>query len=315
MAFGDIVLLKDKTPLGPFTRTQIQAGLSRGEFSARDLAHTPGLRDWLPLLEVLHHLDREVVHWPRPRDVRVLPPLPYAPRESDAISESEARVKGPFDLPAVPIEKRPIDAPALPPQIPQAKRDPAMEGSPFPPVVPTVANKSFAESALTMSSLRPPSLPAPQPLEPSPLLARFFAWCIDWAVLFLPVLGAFGFAYAVWIIKGPIEHRDPETARQEQALLWRDLRSLVALVAIGFAWLYAAGLECSRWQGTIGKQAMGLKVTDAAGERLSFLRASGRHAAKYLSALPLFLGFMAALFNAQRLTWHDRLAATRVVKK
>jgi uncharacterized RDD family membrane protein YckC len=129
------------------------------------------------------------------------------------------------------------------------------------------------------------------------------------------VLAAFGFAYVAWIIKGPLEHRDPETARQEQALLWRDLRNLVMLVAIGFAWLYAAGLECSRWQGTIGKQVMGLKVTDAAGERLSFLRASGRHAAKYLSALPVFLGFMAALFNAQRLTWHDRLAGTRVVKK
>jgi uncharacterized RDD family membrane protein YckC len=73
-------------------------------------------------------------------------------------------------------------------------------------------------------------------------------------------------------------------------------------------------LESSPWRGTIGKQIMGLVVTDTAGQRLSFLRATGRHAAKYLSALPLFLGFMAALFNAQRLTWHDRLAGTRVVR-
>ena len=144
---------------------------------------------------------------------------------------------------------------------------------------------------------------------------RCLAWAIDWAVLFLPVLIIFGFAYGIWWIRGPLEHRDPETARQEQALLWRNLRELMFTIAIGLAWIYAALLESSRWQGTVGKQCMGLVVTDTAGHRLSFLRASGRHAAKYLSALPLFLGFMAALFNPQRLTWHDRLAGTRVVER
>jgi uncharacterized RDD family membrane protein YckC len=284
MAFGDIVLLKDKTPLGPFTRMQIQEGLSRGEFSARDLAHTPGLRDWLPLLEVLHHLDREVVHWPRSREGRTLPPLPYAPAEPRTVEAASDQALP--NLPALPIgslEKRVRVAPPLLPRV-----------------------QSVAKS-------RPPALPLPELGEPSPIRARLFAWIIDWAVLFLPVVAVFGFAYSVWVIQGPIEHRDPETARQEQALMWRHLRELTTLVAIGFAWLYAAGLESSPWQGTIGKHIMRLIVTDTTGRRLGFLQATGRHAAKYLSALPLFLGFMAAVFNPQRLTWHDRLAGTRVI--
>lgn len=175
------------------------------------------------------------------------------------------------------------------------------------------------ELSTPAGSSQPPALPQAPPVlperNPAPIRQRFFAWAIDWAVLFVPVIFVFGFAYLLWAIRGPLEHRDPETARQEQELLWRNLRRLVFMVAIGFAWIYAAGLESSRWQGTIGKQCMGLIVTDESGQRLGFLRATGRHGAKYLSALPLFLGFMAALLNPRRLTWHDRLAGTRVVQR
>jgi uncharacterized RDD family membrane protein YckC len=280
MAFGDIVLLQDKTPRGPFTRRQIQDGLGRGEFTARDLAHTPGLKEWLPLIEVLHHLDCEVVHWPRVREERALPPLPNATPPVAVTSE----------LPSVP-------APTAAAVATQAR----------PPRLPIAAPAAAKPVA-------PPRLPV-FPREASPVAARLNAFLIDVAILFVPVLVVFAAAYGAWYVRGSLEHRDPETARQEQALLYRELRSLVLLVANGFAWLYAAGLESSPWQGTIGKQMMGLIVTDAQGRRLSLLRATGRHAAKYLSALPVFLGFMAALFNPQRLTWHDRLAGTRVVKR
>ncbi len=57
-----------------------------------------------------------------------------------------------------------------------------------------------------------------------------------------------------------------------------------------------------------------MKVTDVHGERIGFLQATGRYAAKYLSALPCFLGFIAALFSSRRLALHDRLAGTRVVR-
>ena len=102
--------------------------------------------------------------------------------------------------------------------------------------------------------------------------------------------------------------------RQQWALLHRNFQQLLWLVAIGLAWIYAAGLESSRWQATVGKRWMGIQVADANGARLSFLQATGRHFGKYLSALPCFLGFMVALFSSRGMAWHDRLADTRVVR-
>lgn len=316
MAFGDIVLLKDRTPIGPFTRSRIQEGLGRGEFTPRDLAHTPGLKDWLPLLEVLHHLDREVVHAPANREGRGLPPVPNA----------AARYAPPTELAAAIFPPEPALLPAIPVSSGRESKEAAKSTPPplesTPRVAPSVAGDSprlaSAETPVSVAS----SLKAPQPpflsknqRGPGPMVPRIGAWFIDLLVLFLPVLITFGIAYAIWYARGPLEHRDAETARQEQELMMRNLRDLVLLVANGFAWLYAAGLESSAWQGTIGKQLMGLVVTDNAGHRISFLRATGRHAARYLSALPFFLGFIMALFNPQRLTWHDRLSGTRVVKR
>jgi uncharacterized RDD family membrane protein YckC len=125
----------------------------------------------------------------------------------------------------------------------------------------------------------------------------------------------FGLAYSVSLIEAAWERQDAETQRQQHALLWRDFRELTTMVAVGFGWLYGAGLESSRWQGTVGKQWMGIIVTDSTGQRLGFLHATGRHFAKYLSAIPCFLGFITALFNSRRLAWHDRLADTRVLRK
>ncbi len=102
---------------------------------------------------------------------------------------------------------------------------------------------------------------------------------------------------------------------EEWELLRQNIHRLFWLDAIGFGWLYGAGLESSTAQATVGKRWMGIKVTDVHGERLGFLRATGRCAAKYLSALPCFLGFMAALFNSRGLALHDWLSGTRVVRR
>ena len=99
MAFGDIVLLKDRTARGPYTRAQIQEGLGCGDFSPRDLAHTPGLRDWLPLLEVLHHLDREPVHAPRP-------PMRNASCRRCRLSQAETRPRRRTSIPCERIFPR-----------------------------------------------------------------------------------------------------------------------------------------------------------------------------------------------------------------
>ena len=56
--------------------------------------------------------------------------------------------------------------------------------------------------------------------------------------------------------------------------------ALFTLLAILWQWLYYAFMEASSRQGTLGKMALGLAVTDLEGRKLSFARASGRFLGK-----------------------------------
>jgi len=265
-----ITVLKNNAPWGPFTRAQIEEGLKRGDFTLQYLAHAPGLKEWLPLGEVLDHAERGAILPPVPA-ARNVPPVP----DSDALMTARP--------PPVPI----------PPPIPDASR--SATPSP-PPLAPPVNERPEAQ------------------LAAAPFIPRCIAFLIDCAILFVPIFLVFALGALTIEVQGWWEKTDHESMHQEWALLDRNFHQLVLLVAIGLGWLYAAGLECSRWQATVGKQWMGMKVTDRYGERLGFLQATGRHAAKYLSALPCFLGFIAALFSSRGLSLHDRLAKTRVVR-
>lgn len=80
-------------------------------------------------------------------------------------------------------------------------------------------------------------------------------------------------------------------------------------------WLYSAFQESSPKQATIGKQAMGLVVTDMNGERVSFAKATIRHFAKILSALILLIGYIMAFFTEKKQGLHDMIAGTLVLQK
>jgi uncharacterized RDD family membrane protein YckC len=77
---------------------------------------------------------------------------------------------------------------------------------------------------------------------------------------------------------------------------------------------YFALMESSRWQGTLGKLVMQIKVTDLNGERISFGRATGRYFLKVVSSVLFMLGYVIA-FSDQRQTWHDYLSKTLVLRK
>ncbi|MEO8189138.1 MAG: RDD family protein [Acidobacteriota bacterium] len=79
-------------------------------------------------------------------------------------------------------------------------------------------------------------------------------------------------------------------------------------------WLYVALSESSAAQATIGKRALRLRVTDTAGRRISFARASSRNFAKILSSLILFIGFVMAAFTRRKQALHDLMAETVVLK-
>ncbi len=77
-------------------------------------------------------------------------------------------------------------------------------------------------------------------------------------------------------------------------------------------WLYEALMWSSSREATLGKMLFHLRVTDEAGNRISFARATGRHFAKYLSALFLFIGYIIAGFTARHQALHDMIARTLV---
>ncbi|MCD2425746.1 RDD family protein [Niabella pedocola] len=80
-------------------------------------------------------------------------------------------------------------------------------------------------------------------------------------------------------------------------------------------WLYFALMESSAKQATLGKMALGLKVTGMNGQRISFLNATGRYFGKILSAIILLIGYLMVLWDDKRQGLHDKLAGTLVVKK
>jgi uncharacterized RDD family membrane protein YckC len=81
------------------------------------------------------------------------------------------------------------------------------------------------------------------------------------------------------------------------------------------AWLYAALFMCSPAQGTLGQLLFNLKVTDVAGRRISFLRATGRYFAQFISTLVLFIGYLMIAFHPQKRGLHDLIAGTLVVHR
>jgi uncharacterized RDD family membrane protein YckC len=137
---------------------------------------------------------------------------------------------------------------------------------------------------------------------------RFVAIVIDWIVLgviMLPIrLVVFGIMHVSRYDWGPYSDRH-----------------LGPLFAAGFAvsgtytviyWLYEALMMSSTWQATLGKKALNLRVTDEAGNRISFARGSGRHFAKYLSLLTFLIGYIMAAFTDRKRALHDILAGTLV---
>jgi uncharacterized RDD family membrane protein YckC len=83
------------------------------------------------------------------------------------------------------------------------------------------------------------------------------------------------------------------------------------LVLFG-SWLYEAFMESSSYQATLGKMIFGMKVTDLNGNRISFERATGRHFAKWLSGIILFIGYIMVGFTERKQGLHDLLAGTLV---
>ncbi|HUI08886.1 MAG TPA: RDD family protein [Bacteroidota bacterium] len=95
------------------------------------------------------------------------------------------------------------------------------------------------------------------------------------------------------------------------ALLSTYFISMIAVVIAG--WLYFALMESSARGATLGKMALGLRVTTLAGDRVGFGRATGRYFGKIVSSI-LFIGYIMAAFTAQKQALHDMMAGCLVTR-
>ncbi|WP_266202612.1 RDD family protein [Pontibacter kalidii] len=85
------------------------------------------------------------------------------------------------------------------------------------------------------------------------------------------------------------------------------------LLHLVLAWLYFAGTETCRCQGTLGKYLMNLRVTGPKGERISFRAATLRFLLRPVAAVLVILRFLVGSDDRVRRAFHDRVAGTQVI--
>ena len=143
---------------------------------------------------------------------------------------------------------------------------------------------------------------------------RFVASLIDGIVLYIvqmiitvPLMGIMGFT--------ALNAESMNEAQQMGAI-----GAIIGIVLMTFLfssivqWLYYALME-TYYGATLGKMALGLKVTDLEGNKISFLKATGRYFGKILSGLILLIGYIMAAFTEKKQALHDIMAGCLVVKK
>jgi uncharacterized RDD family membrane protein YckC len=149
--------------------------------------------------------------------------------------------------------------------------------------------------------------------------SRLVAWIIDliviWCVQMIiatPVLTFLGFGLAAQVQDGGFQS-------DEDAIGWVitliSTMMATAVVMWVVALLYFALMESSKTQGSLGKMAMGIKVTDMDGQRVSFGKAFLRNIGKIVSQLILYIGYLMAAFTEKKQALHDIMASTLVLKK
>lgn len=143
---------------------------------------------------------------------------------------------------------------------------------------------------------------------------RFLAYIIDaillsvvYFIILVPTFGLLGLGAATY-------EGDPEAAMGFMAaFLGIYLLTIVAIMIAG--WLYFALMESSARGATLGKMALGIKVTDLNGNRISFGKATGRYFGKIISGVILYIGFIMAAFTEKKQALHDIMAGCLVVNK
>ena len=147
---------------------------------------------------------------------------------------------------------------------------------------------------------------------------RFVAIIIDGIIvstiqfiIIMPILGLFGINFAMNMDNGNMS--EEEAFASAMALMGTVGSASIVLGIMGL--LYYTLMEASKYQTTIGKMALGLKVTDMNGNPLDFGKALLRNLGKIVSGMILYIGYIMAGFTDKKQALHDMIAGALVVKK
>ncbi len=188
---------------------------------------------------------------------------------------------------------------------------------------------ALPKAAVATQSVPPSPIPMQQPMtrpvsgysagmamnvEYAGFWLRFVAYIID--LILLSIVGGFFGVIAGVIIGIRAAAGGASSASASAAAAAGAITGVMIVYAVVFVicWLYFALMESSAIQGTVGKLALGLKVTDLDGQPISFGRASGRFFGKLVSGI-LCIGFIMAGFTEKKQGLHDMMAGCLVVKK
>ena len=147
---------------------------------------------------------------------------------------------------------------------------------------------------------------------------RFVAYLIDsivigfvYSILIVPALGIMGLSIA------SMENLDNMSESDGIAMAAGIIGTLGTVVLISgiISILYFTIMEASKYQATLGKLALGIKVTDMEGKPLDFGKSLLRNLGKIVSQMIMMIGYIMAGLTAKKQALHDMIAGALVVRK
>jgi len=167
----------------------------------------------------------------------------------------------------------------------------------------------------------PPAFVAPAPY--AGFWLRFVAAIIDGVILGIPIVVIVILIAGAMGISGAFQNiRPDENPGAVFAMLGIGFVFAVLAVSVVGTWLYFAAMESSSLQGTLGKKALGLYVTDMQGNRVTFGRATGRYlGGRFLGCVPGLGGLyfivdcICAGITDKKQALHDMMAGCLVLRK
>jgi uncharacterized RDD family membrane protein YckC len=209
----------------------------------------------------------------------------------DAVKTATSKAKAvkpssPVPVVSKPVEAAPVSSFAMETDATSSHSTftPATSGFPDAKVTSSMPAKSASSlQADSQTAGRPAARMGPvagasmdrMPLEYAGFWVRTVAFVIDSLIVYL----------AQTLLQVALGLQTPTNLEEMQQFSRLDSQAttgwlLFTVLAVLWQWLYYALMEASGKQGTLGKMAMGLAVTDLEGRKLSFARASGRFLGK-----------------------------------